>query len=260
HGCRMGLLLTLVLLAPCAQGATGRTTGHFEVSPTGAATYTIPIFTPPAPPGVQPSVALVNNSTGGLGYLGRGWALSGAAAFSSIERCRGTIAQDGHARRPHLVSSDHYCLDGNRLRHQGGSAYGTSGSIWATEVADFSHITASGTAGYGVQYWTVKRKDGLTYTYGGTSDSRVMGAPWSLVTSNTVRSWRVSEISDRNGNKIRYTYKLPDGTTSGTTHPTKIEWTQTSAGSGNYVYSMDFAYAPGGNAPASAFSAYVVNN
>ncbi len=251
------LLLALVFSASSAYAGVGRTAGSFQVSPTGASAYQIPIFTPPGPRGVQPSIALVYNSNGGLGYLGRGWSLSG---LSSITRCERTVAQDSQAYPVWVSTYDPYCLDGNRLRYQGGGSYGTSGSTWATEIADFSQITANGTAGFGVESWTVKRKDGLTYTYGGSSSSRIMAKPLGYTTANTVRTWLVSEVSDHYGNKIKFTYKTPDSTTSGTTHPTKIEWTQTSLGSGSYVYSMDFAYTAGGNAPASAFTAYVAAN
>jgi hypothetical protein len=64
---------------------------------------------------------------------------------------------------------------------------------------------------------------------------------------------RLREIRDRAGNKIRFTWKIPDSTTGGTTHPDKIEWTQTSANSGSYVYRMNFIYSADGNAPASSY-------
>ncbi len=107
---------------------------------------------------MQPSVALVYNSNARLGTVGRGWSLAG---FSAITRCAKTIAQDSVAVPVGLSAGDGYCLDGNRLRLQSGT-YGTAGSVYMTEIADFSHITASGTAGNGPEYWTVKRKDGTT--------------------------------------------------------------------------------------------------
>src|SRR5262245_37446616 len=86
----LGILFAL--LTPTADAAVGRTAGSFSVSNGGAATYTIPIFTPPGPRGVQPSVALTYSSNAGIGYLGRGWSLTG---FSAISRCGKTAAQDG---------------------------------------------------------------------------------------------------------------------------------------------------------------------
>src|SRR5687767_5821900 len=62
--------LWLCLFAPSsAEAAIGRTAGSFDVSANGAATYTIPIFTPPGPRGVQPAIALNYNSNSDVGYL-----------------------------------------------------------------------------------------------------------------------------------------------------------------------------------------------
>jgi RHS repeat-associated protein len=226
-----------VLLASPADAAVGRTAGNFQVISSGAATYTIPIFTPPGPKGVQPSIALVYNSTALSGTIGRGWSLSG---FSSITSCQKTFAQDGDV----YWTEAHYCLDGNRLRLVSGSG---NYSVWATELADFSRINYNdGT------YWTVERKDGLTYTYGGTSDS-LLGNPY-------LTEWKIKEIRDRSGNKVKFTWKEQDSTTTGTTHPVKVEWTQTSASSGSYVYSMDFNYSAGANAPPSSPDGFVTGS
>src|SRR5882762_10066574 len=78
--------------APAAPTTTaGRTPGSFAVSNSGTATYTIPIWSPPGPQAVQPSVALTYNSRQGDGYLGVGWGLTG---LSSIYRCNLTYAED----------------------------------------------------------------------------------------------------------------------------------------------------------------------
>ncbi len=69
--------------------------------------------------------------------------------------------------------------------------------------------------------------------------------------------WKLSEIRDRSGNKVKFTWKSSDGTTYGTTHPEYIDVTQTSSGSGSYVYRMDFNYSAGGNAAASTPYRYV---
>ena len=119
--------------------------GSFAVSPSGATNYTIPIWTPPGPNGVQPSLALSYSSQGGNGLAGMGWNL---AAVSSIERCPRTTAQDGADEGVLLSMSDRYCIGGNRLRLASGT-YGAAGSVYYTEFADYSRITAYGTAGNG---------------------------------------------------------------------------------------------------------------
>jgi len=74
-----------------AWAAVGRTAGQFNVSPTGAATYAIPIWAPPGPRGIQPALSLIYNSQSGAGTLGVGWSLAG---LGSIGRCSKTYAQD----------------------------------------------------------------------------------------------------------------------------------------------------------------------
>ncbi len=107
------------LTASDACAATGKTQGSFEITANGAATYSIPIFAPPGPRGIQPSMALVYNSHAGNGEVGRGWSIAG---LSAIARCERTVAQDGVAAPIELLVSDGYCFDGNQLRMTSGTA------------------------------------------------------------------------------------------------------------------------------------------
>ena len=54
-----------------------------------------------------------------------------------------------------------------------GTDYGAAGSVYQTEIANFSRITAYGAAGNGPSYFYVEGKDGLIYEYGNTADSKV---------------------------------------------------------------------------------------
>lgn len=116
----------------------GRTKGQFGVSGSGSAQYSIPIWAPPGPRGVQPRVSLVYDSRSGISSLGLGWSLTGLGAIS---RCNLTYAQDAAPAPVALVATDGYCINGNRLRITSGT-YGAAGSTYQTEVADFSNITA----------------------------------------------------------------------------------------------------------------------
>jgi len=114
-----GAVLSLpanALVSPTAQ--VGATPGSFAVSPSGAATYTIPIIVAPGVNGMQPNLALVYNSQGSNGLLGMGWALSG---LSVIHRCGATIELDGFKGGVNYDANDRFCLDGDRLIRVGTS-------------------------------------------------------------------------------------------------------------------------------------------
>jgi hypothetical protein len=198
---------TLVLLVgaaftlPAAGTTTvaGRTAGSFAVSSTGAATYTIPIWAPPGPNGMQPHIALTYNSQQGNGIVGVGWYVSG---LSSIYRCNLTYAQDAAPAPIGLVTSDGYCMDGQRLRLTGGT-YGTAGSTYQTEVANFINVAAYGTAGNGPAYWIAKDRNGQSYTYGNGGNSQVLATG-----STTAAAWMLNEVSDPPGNTMTISYKV----------------------------------------------------
>jgi len=205
----------------------GRTQGSFDISSSGAASYTIPIWTPPGPNGLTPSLSLSYSSQAGNGIAGIGWNLNAA---SSIERCGRTQHQDSHAAAVDLSMGDRFCIGGNRLRLSSGS-YGAPGSVYFTEIADFSRITASGTAGNGPDHFTVEAKNGLKYEYGNTPSSRVM-------LGSTVLRWMLNKVYDRNGNNYVVSYN----NATGFAVPDVISWTPTYWGSLSYQYEAKFNY------------------
>jgi YD repeat-containing protein len=230
----------------------GRTAGSFAVSPTGAATYAIPIWAPPGPNGMQPHIALTYNSQQGNGYVGVGWGVSG---LSSIYRCNLTYAQDAAPAPVALVTSDGYCMDGQRLRLTGGT-YGTAGSTYQTEVANFINVTAYGTAGNGPSYWIAQDRNGRSYTYGNGGDSQVIAAP-----TTTASAWMLNEVSDPAGNTMTVAYNTTTGSPPcvatappGAAVPCTISWTPSSHGSSSYNYTMNFVY--GANKSQSSLYAY----
>src|SRR3984885_12434771 len=120
------LVLMTSLFSMDVFAAVGRTAGHFNVTSTGAAQYTIPIWAPPGPRSIQPNLSLVYNSQAGIGPLGVGWAISGLGA---ITRCNQTLAQNGTPAPVALAISDSYCLNGILLRLTNGT-YGTANSTY----------------------------------------------------------------------------------------------------------------------------------
>ena len=213
----------------------GRTEGSFAVSPAGAATYSVPIWTPPGPNGIQPSLSLSYNSQSGNGLLGVGWNLNAATA---IERCQRTKHQDGGDGPIELTLNDRFCIGGNRLRLYSGT-YGAAFSVYFTEIADYSRITAYGNAGNGPTHFVVEAKSGLKYEYGNSASSRVFPGV-SPTVSTTAHRWMLSKVYDRNGNNYLISYNNLNGFAV----PDVISWTPTSLGSGTYRYEAKFNYGP----------------
>lgn len=192
----------ILLVAPAislgAHGATGRTPTTLGVSPSGEASYSISITVPPGTHGMTPQLALVYGHRNGSTLLGAGLSIAG---LSAITRCPSTWAQDGVARNVHNASYDRFCLDGRKLRLASGTTYGSAGATYRTEIESFSRITSHGAAGNGPAHFVVETKDGLTYEYGKTDDSRI-----ESVGQQTARAWAVNKISDRAGNEMLFTY------------------------------------------------------
>jgi RHS repeat-associated protein len=220
-------VLTGGLIAYCcvtnAFASYGRTAGQFAVSPEGSAQYSIPIWTPPGVRGIQPQLTLAYDSQLGYGLMGPGWTLSG---LSAISRCNPTYAQDSFPAPITLTISDGLCLDGNRLVTTGTATY-------QTEIANFSQVTASGTAGNGPSYFTVQGKDGLTYEYGNTTDSKILpaaGVPTPYI-------WALDKVTDRLGNHMTFTYYQSGGAYV----PLSVQYTAPS-GSSTFPYQVSFTY------------------
>jgi RHS repeat-associated protein len=237
-------------LATFAFGAAGRTEGSFAITPAGTASYTIPIWAPPGPRGVQPQMALVYDSGGGGGSVGVGWSLAG---LSSISRCNRTYAQDSSPAAVTLTYADAFCLDGKRLRLTSStnlSTYGQAGTTYQTEIADFSTVTANGVAGNGPATFVVKARNGLTFEYGNGANSQVLATGTS-----TASTWMLNKVSDRANNRMVITYNAPDSSLTGMTLPASISWTPTSDESSSFLYTMEFEYVS--NTPQSSIIGYV---
>jgi RHS repeat-associated protein len=205
------------LSGPQPSTATGNTPGTFSVSNTGAARYDIPVVVPPGVQGLQPSVALSYSSSSRNGWVGMGWGLTG---MSRITRCGWTVDQDGENKGVALTTDDRFCLNGNRLRLTGGT-YGLPNSTYQTELEEFARITASPTsAGNGPSYFVVEGKNGRKYWYGATEDSRIQAVN-SPTAPTTPHTWMLSQVQDRAGNTMTYSY-LEDGAPEGSFRPSEI--------------------------------------
>ena len=167
--------------------------------------------------------------------MGPGWSLTG---LSAIVRCGktwastgGTATTVGSPAAVTLSTTDDICLDGNRLRKTSGNQL-AAGSTYQTEIADFSNVTAYGTQGNGPQYFIVQGKDGRSYEYGNTSDSRIFGSG-----ATTPYAWALNKVRDRQSNSMVFTYS---GGTAVTL--TKIQYTISPGGLNTALYEVDFHY------------------
>ncbi len=182
--------------------AVGATVGNHSVTPSGALTYHIPIAAPEGTMGMQPSISLAYNSQSGNGQLGKGWSLVG---LSSISRVTKNLFFDDEVAPIKNEISDQYALDGNRLVLNSGNQ-GYNNSTYKTHMETFSKIIAKGSQGNGPEYFIVNQKNGLTYEYGRTEDSRFAfeGANPGVI------SWLVNKVYDCHGNYMTFKYKTEE--------------------------------------------------
>lgn len=233
----VAVIYTLFAAVPASGQAIGRTTGAAAVTPTGSASYTIPLVVPQGTNGLTPNLALVYDSHGGDGWYGVGFNLSGLGA---ITRCNKTIAQDSVASPAVLGVSDGYCVNGNRLRLTAGT-YGGADSTYQTELETFTRVTAVSTAGSGPASWEAYTKDGLIYSYGGSEDSRIQSSAIGGGQVATVRVWALNSIRDRSGNTMTFTYI--EDVANGSYRPNEIQWTTNAAqGITTAPYKVVFVY------------------
>ena len=220
-----------LLAAPPAQAAFF-TPGQFDVTPSGAASYTVPIAVPPGTAGMVPSLALAYNSQGGNGLLGVGWSLSG---LSAVTRCPKTIIQDGTKGGINYDATDKYCLDGQRLVAISGT-YGANNTEYRTEREGFSKIVSYGSNGYGPTWFKVWTKSGQIMEFGNTADSAIEAQG-----KTAIRIWAANKIADTKGNYLTVTYT--EDNPNGQYYPNRIDYTG-NAGAGLATYnSVRFVYA-----------------
>jgi len=234
---RIAALLVCVLssfLALSAQAITvpGTTDGAFDVSPSGAATYNIPIKIVPGIAGMQPQLSISYSHQGGVGNLGVGFNLSG---LSQITRCKPTIATEGYTGAIEVSAADSFCLDGQKLIPAdpvvagyavGACLNGETPTHYHTEIESFSRIVSCGTQGQGPRYFLVWTKSGLVMQYGVSNDSRlevnrpggsivstvlcltnqVLGLDGLFCRNDTAIVWAQNKVLDTKGNYYETVY------------------------------------------------------
>ena len=226
--------------------------GEFSVSPSGAATYNIPIAIPPGTAGVQPNISLSYNSQSGLGIAGQGWSLSG---LSSISRCPKTRASDFVTDGVEMDSEDVYCLDGQKLikTFENLNANETFPlRKFKTEIDNYSEIVLIKRTGG--NYFRITTKAGEIHTYGFTDDSAIYLDYLPFVPNAQRRiSFLLNQTKDLLGNYINYSYANGNAFKG---KIQKIEYTGNQARNLTPYHSINFSYGE----PTQRYEGYIAGS
>ena len=175
----------------------GSTEGVLDVSPTGGASYTIPIKVPKGINGMEPSVSLNYNSQSGNGIAGWGCNVGG---ISAITRGMSDIYHDGAAKGRSRYMDGVFYLDGKRLIVSS-EGYVAVGTVYYPEGDPFTKVTIC--SDNGIVYFSVKGQDGLTREYGHTENSQLR---YTVNGTTRTHAWYITEVCDQNGNYMSYWY------------------------------------------------------
>lgn len=212
-------------------GVVGALPGELNVGNLGAAEYSVPILLPQGIGNMTPEIAVIYNNQAGNGLLGWAWDLSG---LSSIVRVGQTLYHDGN-RTAVNFTDDRFMMDGKRLMLCSGNAQG-NGAIFKTEVDEMSKITAYSDGYIGPERFIVRKKDGTTWEYGCTDDSRVEAQN----KNNVVLKWLVNKIIDPDGNYISFNYIENHNT--GESYINRIDYTLNDIAGIQTMYQVVFSY------------------
>ncbi|MDO9154547.1 MAG: lamin tail domain-containing protein, partial [Paludibacter sp.] len=180
----------------------GSLPGQATVSPTGAATYQIPIEVPPGTNGLQPNLSIIYNSQGGSGLLGLGWDIAG---LSAISRSPKNSYYDGeNGKTIAFDNTDCLTLDGQRLILLSGENL-TEGAVYGTEFENYTRVTITKST-FNDIHFVVTTKDGTTMEYGSTLDARVTSTNNHRSGVLVALTWKLNRITDVFGNAMEFSY------------------------------------------------------
>jgi RHS repeat-associated protein len=171
----------------------------------GEARVAYPIVVPPGRGGMQPSLAITYNSSGGNGWLGVGWDLQTPAI--TIDTRWGVPRYDTR------FETETYLLEGQQLTpmaHVGElrtrNDAGHPEVVFNTRVeGQFWKIVRHGHQPTNY-WWEVVDKHGITSIFGRQGS----GSPTTLTDGRgNIFRWALEEVHDLKGNGIRYTYDRP---------------------------------------------------
>jgi RHS repeat-associated protein len=219
-----------------ASTTVGYLPSSWDVASSGELTYTIPVDVPRGRAGIQPSLALTYHSSGGNGFVGEGWSLSG---LSSITRCAKRRATEG-VTEGITYDGDSYCLDGAKLRAVSG-VDGADGAEYRTEADTFAKVVlhVALPKNNGPDGFTVWTKDGLRREYVKQEAQRAQSSTrlvdgkiesQSISLAAVPVAWLLTRVEDRAGNAMTYTYQVEQSGSQIEWRPDQILYTSSSSG------------------------------
>ena len=221
-------LLAITLLPQVISAAVlvGKTEGAFSVSPTGAATYTIPIKVQSGLSDFVPNISLAYSSQSGNGIAGVGFGISG---LSSISIAQKTIYFDNHVEEIKQGEDNAFTLDGQRLLLKEGQN-GQTGAIYRTENEQYNIISITDSQNGTPATFQVKATNGTTYRYGSSTGRRTLSNGKSY-------QWALDYAEDILGNYIQYNYSQ-----EGVLYPTSITYGRNIHGTAGVDCMVSFTY------------------
>ncbi|MCB9771318.1 MAG: VCBS repeat-containing protein [Candidatus Omnitrophica bacterium] len=163
---------------------------NLDVDPsTGTSSISIPIEVPQGRAGIQPSIGLLYNSSGGNGILGVGWSME-----------LGYIQRSTKKGVPQYNSTDIFVLSQAGSQQELVDISGNGTEFRPETEGAFMKIQFSGTS------WTLTDRKGTKYFFGTNIASRV----YDPTNSSKVYRWALERVEDINGNYMTVTYVRDD--------------------------------------------------
>lgn len=226
--------LCLISAAVKADEVVGTPHGEFSVSPLGGATYSLEIECPKGVRGMEPKISLTYNSQSGYGLAGYGTTVSGISSITVggrdhyHEHFTKGVLFDGH---------DAFYLDGKRLMADS-AVYLPDANSYTIEGDPYTSVTVHGTLNDQTAdlWFEVHDRNGMTYKYGETQDSRLSytnksGKP-------RISTWYISSAEDASSNYITYNYIKTDNVV----RPSKISYGGNKTAGTQHCNEFVFAY------------------
>ncbi|MGE5528739.1 MAG: SpvB/TcaC N-terminal domain-containing protein, partial [Patescibacteria group bacterium] len=187
---------------------------------TGDIDYKYPINLPPGTAGMQPNLFLQYTGGGGSGWLGYKWELGGINYITRNEG-KGTPTYDNTKDEFVLV------LDGT-----------THELVKEPNTEHYhSRVFAGLRATFDGYAWEVRTGDGRIYRFGNSTDSRIT----AVDKGGALRVWALTDVSDRHGNRIEYTYDIQE-LENGNYYPLRITYTKNDAQPNRLVRKIEFTW------------------